>query len=84
MFLIVTYRDILGKKILKKKIGKLFYLMTEIFDCVPFEENLLKFYETKKNLTNHFINFDIPKYLIHEISLNMVPSEIYAPICTLY
>ena len=34
-------------KFLKKKFGKLFYLMNEIFDSFPFEEKFMEFYETK-------------------------------------
>ena len=37
----------------------------------------------KKNLTKNIIEFDIPKYLIHEISFNIVPIAIYTPICTI-
>ena len=79
-----SLKGIFGGKKFEIFFWKLFYLMNEIFDRCPFEELNIKFFQTKKKIINHNVDFDIPKYLIHEISFNIVPIAIYTPICTIY
>ena len=72
----------MGKKIFEKKNWEIFLFNDPNFCSLPIRRARAPDLSNKFFWINHNIDFNIPKCHTLEINFNVVPIEIYAPICT--